>query len=277
MRIYDEIARRRAAGGVVECDDVLWRIGELTDHLGKPIDLTEQENRDAFSDVLDAYVPDGFGLVLVPSTFRDCVADMTDGGKITFHGLLTSEQAAVATIERTLWLGRRYVEHHGLTVVPRYRANRIAPRSLVKCVGMYDHLGITDIHLRAAKSGSWYWAQWGFHFADREDLIRLAKHTQNIVEAFGADIDVSTFVHPQQFFYLGHPAEIRFHDLIDAFPRSEQGLQDIAQENGISLHQAIPFARAVLLTGPSWSGCLSLAPDHADRLIFDRVARKMVV
>ena len=136
---------------------------------------------------------------------------------------------------------------------------------------------IREIYLRAAHSGSWYWAQWGFHFVTANDLIRVIRHTQSIVDAFGADLDVSTLVHPRQFFTLGDGTEITIDDLVEAFPQQEDSLQDIATKNGISLHQSIPFARAVLLTGFSWDGCLDLAKDGFDRLIFDDVARKMVV
>lgn len=277
MRIYEEIARHRAEGAEDLRGEIIWRISELSNALGSSIDLTVGANREAFEDILAEFVPDGFELVLVPSTFVDCVADMEAGGKITFRGLLTSEGAAVATVERTLWIARGFAQHHGFTVVPRYRSNKIAPRSLVRSVGLYDRLGIEEIYLRAAHSGSWYWAQWGFHFTDRAELIRLIRHTQSIVDAFGADLDVSTFVHPEQFFHLGHGTGITFDDLIAAFGDREDAYQEIAHNNGIGLHQSIPFARAVLLTGPAWSGCLSLDRSSADRLIFDGVARRMVV
>lgn len=279
MRIYTEIARRQEAGDDGNLrDEILWRIRELTQALGTgQIDLTDARNRDAFADVLDAYVPEGLGLVLVPSTFIDCVADNEAGGKISFRGLLTSGQAAVATVERTIWLAREFAQHHGFTVVPRYRGNKIAPRSLIKCVELYDALGVKEIYLRAAQSGSWYWAQWGFHLIDRNDLIRLIRHTQSIVDAFGADLDVSTFVHPEQFYRLGHGSDITFDELVSAFPQREDAYKDIAERNGISMHQSIPFSRAVLLTGPPWDGCLNLGKDQADRLIFDDLVRRMVV
>lgn len=278
MRIYAEIARRLADGPIEDMRaDLLWRIRELMEVLGRPVDLTEGPNREAFDDVLQAFVPDGFGLVLVPSTFVDCVADMEAGGKISFRGLLTSDKAAVATVERTVWLARGFAQHHGFTVVPRYRGNRIAPRSLIKCVELYDAASVSEIYLRASRSGSWYWAQWGFHFADVNDLIRVIRHTQSIVDAFGADLDVSTFVHPEQFFRLGHGTDVTFDNLIDAFPQREDAYEEIASLNGISRHQSIPFGRLVLLTGPAWDGCLSLDKSQADRLIFDDLARKMVV
>jgi GNAT superfamily N-acetyltransferase len=277
VRIYEEIARRRQSGEPGDpCKDVLWRIRELTKALGGPVDLTVQDNRNAFSDVIDAYVPDGFGLVLVPSNFVECIADLEAGGRITFRGLLTSDQAAVAEVSRTIWVDRGFAQHHGFTVVPRYRGNRIAPRSLIKCISMYDALGVNEIYLRAAHSGSWYWAQWGFHFNDRNEVVRLVRHTQEIVDAFGADLDVSGFVHPEQFFRLGHPAEVTFYDLVEAFPRREDAYKEIAEKNGISMDQAIPFGRAVLLTGPAWDGCLTLDQGSADRLIFDDLARKMM-
>jgi GNAT superfamily N-acetyltransferase len=277
VRIYDEIARRRREGIADLQADVIWRIQELSEVFDGRVDLTVGANREAFGDVLEAFVPDGFGLVLVPSTNVDCVADMEAGGKITFRGLLPSDQAAVATVERTVWVARGFTQHHGLTVVPRYRGNRIAPRCFVKSVALYDRIGIKEIYVRAAHSGSWYWAQWGFHFTDRSEIIRMIRHTQSIVDAFGAGLDVSTFVHPQQFFHLGHGTEITFDDLIAAFPDREEGYEQIAHANGLGRHQPIPFARAVLLTGPSWTGCLSLDRAGADRLIFDDVARKMVI
>jgi hypothetical protein len=276
MRIYQEIARHRESNPDDLLADVLWRIQKLRDVLHGPIDLTDQPNREAFSDVLQAFVPNGFGLVLVPSHGYDCEANLDAGGKISFCGLLTSGDAAVAELARTLWLGHGVAQHHRLTVVPRYRGNRIAPRSLVKCVEIYDALRLKEVHLRAALSGSWYWAQWGFRFRDLDDLIRLQRHTQEIVDAFGADLDVSGFTHPQQFFFLGDETPISFSDLIDAFPRRKDAYEELAYENGISLHREIPFGRAVLLTGPSWDGSLNLAKDGADRLIFDDVARKML-
>jgi hypothetical protein len=44
---------------------------------------------------------------------------MEAGGKISFRGLLTSEQTGVAEVERTIWLACSFAQHHGFTVFPR--------------------------------------------------------------------------------------------------------------------------------------------------------------
>jgi hypothetical protein len=56
------------------CGDLKWRIHTLTETLAcEEVDLTEPANREAFHDVLNAFVPDGFDLVLVPSSATSCV------------------------------------------------------------------------------------------------------------------------------------------------------------------------------------------------------------
>lgn len=277
MRVHTAIARRRRrphSDNLVA--DLLWRIRVLIDALGtEVVDLVDHDNREAFSDVLGAFVPAGFQLVFVPSGPRGCICSLEEGGKISFHGLLISEGNAVAEIERTIWLSLGRVHHHNLRVVAKYRGNRIAPRSLIGSVKLYDALAIREIHLRASFSGSWYWAQWGFHFADVDDLVRMQRHTQAIVNACGGDLDVSTFTHPEQFFRLGHPTTVSFAEMIEAMPERRDSYEEIALQNGIGPHQQIPFGRAVMLTGPSWDACLTLDAGSADRLIYDDLARRM--
>lgn len=277
MRIYDEIAERQRGIDPSQLrDDILWRISALMQHVGE-IDLTRGENRAAFAEIIDAYVPDGFDFYLAPLRgFDEPRADLQAGGRIAFSGFLTSEGAAVAELARVIWLRHRYANHCHLKVTARYRGNRIAPRTLIKCVGLYDRLGFEQIRLRAAYSGSWYWAQWGFNFANVDDLVRLQRHTQRIVDAFGAELDVSGFIRPTQFFYLGHGTAVTLDDFIEASIGHADQLQEIAYKNGISTHDEIPFGRAVLLTGPAWDGVLNLSSESPDRLIFEDLARKMV-
>lgn len=276
MRAHTIIARRRRKPSDNLATDLLWRIRVLLDALSSDVvDLADHDNREAFSDVLAAFVPDGFALALVPSGPRGCMCNLEEGGKISFYGLLISEGNVVAEIERTIWLSLGRTHHHNFRVVPKYRGNRIAPRSLIGSVKLYDALPIREIHLRAAFSGSWYWAQWGFHFADVDDLVRMHRHTQTIVNAFGGDLDVSTFTHPEQFFQLGYPTTVSFREMIEAMPQREESYEEIAFQNGISPHQQIPFGRAVMLTGPAWDACLTLEAGSADRLIFDDLARRM--
>jgi hypothetical protein len=133
--------------------------------------------------------------------------------------------------------------------------------------------------VRACFSGTWYWAQWGFHFDDPKELLRVQEHTQRIVDAFGGGIDVGAFSHPHQFFRLGETEErpgvaplITFDQLCDALPPCREAYEDIAADNGLGVHDPIPFGRAVLLTAPAWDGRLDLS--GGDRLIFnDRAGR----
>jgi hypothetical protein len=143
----------------------------------------------------------------------------------------------------------------------------------MRSVALYDQLGFEYIRLRAAFSGTWYWAQWGFHFEDAAELAKIQHHTQEIIDALGGGLDASSLTHPVQFYRLGDPTEITFEELADALPHRRDAYEDIANDNGISMHDGIPFGRAVLLTGPSWYARLNL--EGPDRLIYDDRARRV--
>jgi hypothetical protein len=83
VRVHAEIARvREERQGEDLLDQLLWRIQVL----GGDVDLTDHENREAFSDVLGAFVPDNHALVLNPS--ERCRATLDRGGEIVFTGFL---------------------------------------------------------------------------------------------------------------------------------------------------------------------------------------------
>src|SRR6266508_3484151 len=152
-RAHDEIERvRQERAGEGLLDQLLWRIKIL----GGDVDLIEGEGRRAFSEVLNAYVPENHSLVLNPS--GRCRATLDRGGEIVFTGFLVTGGIVTAQLERRLLLARRIAEHIRIRVVPRFRGNRIAPRSLARCVGLCDQLEFECIKLRAAFSGAWYWA-----------------------------------------------------------------------------------------------------------------------
>jgi hypothetical protein len=276
VRAHKEIARvRDEKQGEDLLDQVLWRIKVL----GGEVDLTDRDNRNAFAEVLDAFVPENHSLLLNPS--ERCRATLDNGGEIVFTGYLVSGGNVTAEMERRLYLGRQVAEHRRIRVVPRFRGNRIAPRSLIKCVPMYDDLRFERVRLRACFSGTWYWAQWGFHFEDRRELEHIQEHTQQIIDAFGGGLDASTLTHPVQFYRLGEsedrpgdPVLITFDQLGDALPRCREAYEEIAYDNGIGMHDPIPFGRIVLLTGPSWDGCLAL--DGGDRLIFNDRGKRVL-
>ena len=154
------------------------------------------------------------------------------------------------------------------------RLSRIAPRSLIRSVELYSALGFEYVHLRAAFSGSWYWAQWGFHYEDPGELKTIQSHAQEIIDVFGGGLDAETLTHPLQFVRLGEPTEITFDELCDALPKKRDAHEGIAHDNGLGLHDPVPFGRIVLLTGPSWYGRLDLT--GADRLIFDDRAGRVL-
>ncbi len=269
MRAHAEIEKMRdAKKGEDLLDQLLWRIRVL----GGEVDLTDGANRRAFAEVLDAYAPENYSLVLNPA--QRCRATLDQDGEIAFWGNLVTGGNIVAELERRLFLGRRFAEHRRIRVVPSYRGNRIAPRCLIRSVELYDQLRFELIKLRAAYSGSWYWAQWGFHFENPDELARLQEHAQELIDIFGGGLDATTLTHPVQFFRLGEPATITFDELADALPQRRDAYEQRAHDNGLGMHDPVPFGRIVLLTGPSWDACLHLAPDGADRLIFnDRASR----
>jgi hypothetical protein len=124
MRAYTEIAAlREKKQGEDLLDQLLWRIKVL----GGEVDLTDGRNRACFAEVLDAYVPENHKLILNPSD--RCRASLDRGGLIEFTGVLVSGGNATAEVERRLFLERRYADHRRIRVVPRFRGNRIAPRS----------------------------------------------------------------------------------------------------------------------------------------------------
>jgi hypothetical protein len=267
VRVYSEIDRvRKEKGGADLRDQLLWRV----EILGDDVDITTARNRDAFSEVLDAYVPENHRLVFNPS--QPCRASLAGGGEIVFTGLLVTGDTATAELERRIFLGRRVAEHRRFRVAPRFRGNRIAPRSLIRSMALYDQLGTEHVLLRAAWSGTWYWAQWGFHFGNPEELAKVQAHAQELIDIFGGGLDAFTLTHPSQFYRLGEPVRITFDQLGDALPHRRDAYEEIAYDNGIGLHDPCPFGRMVLLTGPSWDACLDTS--GADRLIFDDRARR---
>jgi hypothetical protein len=274
LRAYAEIARRREQNqGAELLEQLLWRI----EVLGGDVDLLNAENRAAFAEVFDAYLPETHRLVLLAT--QPCRATRNaSGAEVVFTGYLVSGENITAELERRLDLIRRVAHHRRFRVLAPFRGNGIAPRSLVRCVELYDSLGFTQIKLRAAHSGTWYWAQWGFHFDDQNELARVQDHAQAIIDAFGSGLDASTLTHPVQFALLGESSVLSFDELADAFPHRRDAYEQIAYDNGIGIHDKIPFGRVVLLTGPTWDGCLDLDPDGADRIIFnDRAHRLRVV
>jgi hypothetical protein len=276
LRAHKEIARVRSEKqGEELLDQLLWRIKLL----GGDVDLTDGENREAFADVLDAFVPENHRLIFDPSA--RCRATLDCGGEIVFTGVLVSGGNATAELERRLYLGRREADHRRIRVVPSFRGNRIAPRSLIRCVGLYDLLRFERVRLRACFSGTWYWAQWGFHFEDKRELEHVQEHAQTIIDAFGGGQEATSLTHPSQFYRLGEseerpgdPVKITFDELCDALPRCREAYEEMAYDNGIGMHDPIPFGRIVLLTGPSWFGCLDL--DGGDRLIFNDRAKRVL-
>ena len=100
------------------------------------------------------------------------------------------------------------------------------------------------------------------------------EHAQEIIDAFGGGLDAGTLTHPIQFARLGEPATLTFDELCDAFPLRRDAYEGIAFDNGLGMHEAKPFGRIVLLTGPTWNGRLDL--QGADRLIFDDRAKRVV-
>ena len=272
MRVYDRVREvKEQQGGRDLLRQVRWRMRALTQVIGDPIDLNVPANRQAFDDVIDAYAPnDRYQVEL--SKFDRCVATEQQGGLINFVAWLVTGGEPIAEIKRVLNLNRGYAYHSSLRVHPPYRGNRVAVGSLASSVELYDRLGFSAVRLRACYSGTWYWARFGFEFEDPQEVSAIRRHAQQVVNAFGGGLDVSTFTHPQQFLYLGHPSVISFGELVDAMPKKEDAFIGIAADNGLGMHDRIPFGRAVLLTGPSWDGRLTL--QGPGRLIFDDLVRR---
>jgi GNAT superfamily N-acetyltransferase len=269
VRALQQIERvRHEKGGRDLLEQLCWRITVL----GGQVDLTEPVLRSAFSEVMDAYAPENHELVLDPSS--RCLATLERGGEIDFTGILVTGGTVTAELERCLHLGRRFAEHRRLRVLPKYRGNRIGPRCLIQSVKLYDELGFEHVHLRAAFSGTWYWALWGFHFESRSEMERVQAHAQEIIDAFGGGLDATSLTHPIQFARLGEPTTLTFDELCDALPQRRDAYEDLAQENGLGMHDPVPFGRLVLLTGPSWYGRLDMS--GGDRLIFDDRARRVL-
>jgi hypothetical protein len=212
-RAHDEIERvREEKQGADLYDQLLWRIKLL----GGNVNLTETANRRAFDDLLEAFVPDGHDLVLQPS--QPCQATLERGGEVRFTGYLVSGGNITAELERVLHVPARTAYHRRFRVVPMFRGNRIAPRSLVRSVALYDALAFDQIRLRATHSGTWYWALWGFHFEVASEVERIQNHAQEVIDALGGGLDATTLTHPLQFARLGEPAVISFDALADELP-----------------------------------------------------------
>jgi hypothetical protein len=151
---------------------------------------------------------------------------------------ISSRDTVTANLQRRLHLHTRVAEHRLFRVVPRYRGNRIAPRSLVRSVGLYDALEFREIRIRAAFYGTWYWALWGFHFADQSELARVQAHVQELSDEFGGGLDASTPTPSSAVCSIRRAEDGHVRRARGAFPQRRETYEGLAYDNNLAMHEA---------------------------------------
>jgi hypothetical protein len=269
MSIYRQIAQERERGE----RPLAFQLRRRIMLLGGDADLTVPANQEAFAEVLDAYVPEGYELRL--NSNRPCRAADQCGGMIEFSGRLLWNGEAVARLERAIYLARQYAEHRLFERTRSHRGHQLSLRSLLSSVALYDEIEIRQIRLRATLStGKWYWATLGFDFWDEESRADVQQWTQRVLDALEQPIRASELKHPLTIALLGDDERITFAALTEALPEFERGFETAAEANGLSMNDPLPVGKAILLSGPAWEAVLRL--DGDDRLQFEERAKKQL-
>lgn len=256
---FAETTRQQTEEGWSLREQLMWRVGELTS--SQSIDLAEHAEH--FPEVIDAYTLNRITPVLVARNKQGELiskASLEDGGSIRLTGFLMDDGRFVGEFMRRLQLARGLAIHEHLVIDRRFRGQGIGARFVHRSLDLYDSLGLEQVGLKASlTTGRWYWAQMGFDFVLPGEAEPIRIWAEQVCEATGAEADgLAGLSSAPQFARLEGTNEISFGEMISGLPEHEERLNDIAEENGFALEDPMVLGKAIMLSGPEWSGRLRL-------------------
>lgn len=251
-----EISRQRADGEPLD-QQILWRIGELTN--GQEIDLAEHVQ--FFPELIAGFGTPGLESHLVGGE-EGSVATLEDGGSLLITGFLhdPAERCLVAKFKRRLLLEQGLALHEMLEVEPELRGQGICMRFLRNSFALYDEFGLEEVHLQAGlATGRWLWARVGFEFTLPADCDRVRGWAVDVCGALGIDeLRVESYSSAAQFARMGGNRTVSMRQLAEAMPERATHFEERARANFLDMERRIELSRAVMLTGPDWNARLAL-------------------
>ncbi len=274
-RFAEDVASQKAEGWPLR-EQLLWRVGELTS--GQSIDLGEQVEH--FPEVVAGFTAPGIEPVLVSRGDDGKLiskASLEDGGSLLATGFLQTPGGGnyLGSFKRRLQLEPNWAVHEQLIIKPEHRGRGIAPRFLLGSFEFYDALGLEEVHAVAGlETGRWYWAHMGFEFTKANERACVRAWAKEVCTALEVDDSgIGEGSSAGQIARLDCEREISLEALAEAMPNQRGRLEvEVAEKNGMEMTRPIPLGRAIMLSGPQWSGFLQLAGPH--RLAFEEAARE---
>lgn len=257
-------------------EQLLWRIGALTS--AQSVDLAQHAAH--FPEVIAGLtVPEsGIRPILVSRDKEGELiskASLEDGGSLVATGFLQAATGEfVGSFKRRLQFEQSWALHEQLVIVPEFRGRGIAPSFLLRSFGLYDDLELEEVHLVAGlETGRWYWAHMGFDFMKVDEKAMVRYWAEEVCAALGVDgSEIGEQSSAGQIARLDCESEISLAALSKAMPHQHDRLEEIAEKNGMEMTRPISLGRAIMLTGPQWSGFLQLKGPH--RLAFEEAAQE---
>lgn len=256
-RKFEAGVKQQRVEGLPLADQLIWRIEQLTS--GQSIDLAEQIHH--FPEVTEAITPPTLEAKLLGGPERS-EASLEDGGSLVLIGGLNvpGSLQLVAKFKRRLQLGQKLAYHEMLEVEPEFRGRGICLQLLRRTFVFYDALGLEEVQVEASLStGRWYWARVGFEFELPKDREEVKKWAIEVCEALGiSSLNVDTYSSAAQFARMGGNRRVSLGQIAAAIPAKAELVKTIAEQNGLEIEERIELGRAVMLTGPEWTGRLQL-------------------
>lgn len=266
LRAFEKEVARQQAEGVPLRDQILWRLGELTN--AQEVDLVEHASH--FPELYTGFSAGGLQTGFVGGE-EGSIGSLEDGGSLVLTGFLhdPGSRTLVAKFKRRLLLEQELALHELLEVEPELRGRGISLRFLRRSFGLYDELGLQEVHLQAGMgTGRWLWARVGFEFTLPVDCERVRGWATKVCGALGIDeLNVGSYASAAQFARMGGNRMVSMAQLAEVMPAEAERFRLRAEANELGMDERIELGRAVMLSGPDWNGRLALA--GPSRLAFE--------
>lgn len=274
---FAEDTRQQIEDGWSLRDRLMWRVGELTS--SQNIDLAEHSGH--FPEILDAYTLKHITPVLVARDKQGELiskASLEEGGSIRLTGFLLDDGEFVGEFMRRLQLDRGLAIHEHLVIDPRFRGQGIGARFVHRSLDLYDALGLEQVGLKASlATGRWYWAQMGFDFVVASEVEAIRSWAEKVCAATGIEAEgLDGLTGAPQFARLEGTRDVSLVEMATALPDHAGRLVDIAVQNGFAADDRMALGKAIMLSGPEWSGILHLDGSQRrsfEEALFERSAR----
>ncbi len=265
---FAEADARQSAEGWPLRKRLMWRIGELTS--AQSIDLAKHVEH--FPEVMSAYTLNEIRPFLVPHDDEGKLiskASLEDGGSIRLTGFLMDAGQFVGQFRRRIQFDRDLAMHESLIIARRFRGQGIGARFVHRSLDLYDALGLEQVGLKASlTTGRWYWAQMGFDFVAPGEVEPIRAWAEKVCGATDVKVEgLDEISGAPQFARLEGSRQISFGEIVAALPEHGEEVATVAEENGFALDDVMGIGKAIMLTGPDWTGRLDL--EGAQRRSFD--------